>query len=308
MRVQTILGAGGTIGKDLARALPQYTDRVRLVSRNPKAVNPTDELLAGDLTDAGLVNRAVAGSDVVYLTVGYEYDTKIWQQKWPVTMRNVISACQQHGAKLVFFDNVYLYDADHLSPMTEETPIRPTSKKGAVRAEIAGMITDAVRAGTLTALIARAADFYGPGNDKSVLVETVLKNLKQGKAANWFASLNHVHNFTFTPDAARATALLGNTPDAYGQVWHLPTDPQLLTGRQWVGLFANELTVKPKASALPVWMMGILGLFVPIMTEFKEMAYQYDRDYIFDSSKFANRFGIVATTVAEGVRQTVRGN
>ncbi len=306
--MQTILGAGGTIGKDLAKALLQYTDHVRIVSRNPQAINPTDELMAADLTDADAVSRAVAGSEVVYLTVGYDYSVKVWQEKWPVTMRNVIAACQQHGAKLVFFDNVYLYNPNHLNPMTEETLIGPTSKKGMVRADIAKMITSAVRAGTLTALIARAADFYGPDNDKSVLVETVLKNLKQGKAANWFASLNHVHNFTYTPDAARATALLGNTPDAYGQVWHLPTHPQRLTGQQWVELFANELNVRPKASALPVWMMGILGLFIPIMKEFKEMAYQYDRDYVFDSSKFTRRFGIEATSPAEGVRETVRGN
>lgn len=34
--MQTILGANGTIGKILAKELIQYTDRVRLVSRNPK--------------------------------------------------------------------------------------------------------------------------------------------------------------------------------------------------------------------------------------------------------------------------------
>ncbi len=306
--MQTILGAGGTIGTELARELSRYTDHVRLVSRKPKSVNPTDELITADLTDAGAVSRAVAGSAVVYLTVGYDYTATIWREKWPVTMQNVIAACVQHGAKLVFFDNVYMYDRDHLSPMTEETPVRPTSKKGAVRAEIAGMILDAIRAGKITALIARSADFYGPDNAKSVLVETVLKNLKQGKAANWFGGLNHVHNFTYTPDAARATALLGNTPDAFGQVWHLPTYPEPLTGQQWVDLFAAEMNVSPKVSAVPIWMLGVLGLFIPIMGELKEMAYQYDRDYLFDSSKFIKRFGGTVTTPAEGVRQTVRGN
>lgn len=306
--MQTILGAGGTVAKDLARFLPTYTDRVRLVSRTPKAVNPTDELVAADLTDIDAVSRAVAGSEVVYLTVGYDYKIDVWREKWPATMRNVIAACQQHNARLVFFDNVYMYDRDHLGAMTEETPIRPTSRKGAVRAEIAQMLTDAIKAGNLTALIARSADFYGPGNDKSVLVETVVKNFKKGKAANWFGSLDHVHNFTFTPDAARATALLGNTADAYGQVWHLPTQTERLTGRQWVELFARELNTKPKASTLPLWMMGALGLFVPIMKEFKEMAYQYDRDYFFDSSKFTKRFNIEATPIEEGIRETIRGN
>jgi hypothetical protein len=35
---------------------------------------------------------------------------------------------------------------------------------------------------------------------------------------------NKKHSFIYTPDAAKATAILGNTPDAYNQVWHLPTD------------------------------------------------------------------------------------
>ncbi|MCY7353091.1 MAG: NAD-dependent dehydratase, partial [Cytophagaceae bacterium] len=91
-------------------------------------------------------------------------------------------------------------------------------------------------------------------------------------------------------------------------VWHLPTHPQRLTGRQWVELFANELNVKPKASVLPLWILSALGLFVPIMKELREMGYQYDRDYFFDSSKFNNRFDFVPTSPAEGVRETARGN
>ena len=74
------------------------------------------------------------------------------------------------------------------------------------------------------ALIARSADFYGPGNEKSFVTEMVYKNIKTGKAANWFINADKKHSFTYTPDAAKATALLGNTKDAYNQIWHLPTD------------------------------------------------------------------------------------
>ena len=42
--MQTILGAGGVIGKELAKSLPEFTDKVRLVGRNPKKVNLTDGL------------------------------------------------------------------------------------------------------------------------------------------------------------------------------------------------------------------------------------------------------------------------
>ncbi|MGM9508377.1 NAD-dependent epimerase/dehydratase family protein [Larkinella sp. GY13] len=303
--MQTILGSGGTIGSDLAKELPAFTDRIRLVSRNPKKVNPTDELFPADLTNRDHVFKTVEGSEVVYLTVGFEYSHKVWREKWPALMRNTIDACKKWGAKLVFFDNVYLYDVNAIGHMTEESTINPSSKKGKVRAEIAAMLMDEVKQGTLTALIARAADFYGPNNDKSVLVETVVKNFRKGKAANWFARLDKVHTFTYTPDAAKATALLGNTASAYNQVWHLPTDATRLTGQQWIDLFAKEMNVKPKSSALPIWMIRLVGLFVPAMREFPEMAYQYDREYVFDSSKFEKAFHFEPTKPAEGVKRTV---
>ena len=78
-------------------------------------------------------------------------------------MKNVISACEKNKTKLVFFDNIYMYNPEKIDLMTEETEVRPTSKKGKVRAQIAKMILDEIEAGKLKALIARAADFYGPG-------------------------------------------------------------------------------------------------------------------------------------------------
>jgi nucleoside-diphosphate-sugar epimerase len=303
--MQTILGAGGTIGSELAKELKKYTSDIRLVSRNPKKVNDTDQLFPADLTDSEQVKKAIEGSDIVYLVVGFEYNIKVWRREWLKLMLTTINACKANGAKLVFFDNVYLYDRDFLGNMTEETPIRPTSKKGQVRAEIAVMLMDEVKAGKLEGLIARAADFYGPKNEKSMLIEMVVKNMKQGKAANWFATMDKIHSFTYTPDAAKATAILGNTPDAYGQVWHLPTDNQKLTAKQWVELFAKEMKIVPKYSVLAPWLLTVLGWFVPIMKELQEMVYQYDRDYFFNSEKFEKRFDFKPTTYQEGVKKTL---
>ena len=298
--MQTILGAGGAIGTDLAKELKHYTDNIRLVSRNPQKVNATDELFPADLSVPGQVDEAVKGSEIVYLTIGFEYNYKVWSVRWPSLMRNVIDACKKYGAKLVFFDNVYMYDRNFIHHMTEETPIRPTSKKGKIRAEIAQMLLEETKKGNLTALIARSADFYG-SHKNSVLEELVYKNLKKGKKADWMGDINKVHSFTFTPDAAKATAILGNTPDAYNQVWHLPTDKTPLTGKQWISLFAKEMGVKPQFRVIPLWLMGILGLFIPVMRELKEMAYQYDRDYFFDSSKFEKRFNYKPTNPSKGV-------
>jgi len=304
--MQTILGANGTISRLLAKELSKYTDKVRLVSRNPRRINETDELHPADLLKPGAVDKAVEGSDVVYLTVGLEYKLKVWEHQWPLIMRDTIDACIKYNSKLVFFDNIYMYSKDAVPHMTEESPVSPASRKGSVRKHISEMLLTAERQGMITALIARSADFYGPDNKNSFVNEMVLKNLAAGKRAMWFMNADRVHSFTYTPDAAAATALLGNTPDAYGQVWHLPTESTRLTGMDFIKMCAEELKVKPRMTVLSPLMIRLLGIFIPVMREMPEMMYQYDRDYFFDSTKFTARFGITATPWLTGIRESCK--
>ena len=53
-------------------------------------------------------------------------------------------------------------------------------------------------------------------------------------------------------------------------------------------------------------MVRMIGLFVPIMKEMVEMIYQYDRDYVFDSSKFEKRFDFKPTSYPEGIKEIVQ--
>jgi nucleoside-diphosphate-sugar epimerase len=304
--MQTILGSGGSIGVPLARELRQYTGQIRLVSRNPEKVNPTDELFPADFTDFTQIQKAIAGSEVVYVVVGFEYNIKVWRQLWPPFMKAVLDACITHHAKLVFFDNVYMYAESAIPHMTEEAPLQPPSKKGAVRKQLHEMIFDEVEKNSLPALIARSADFYGPDNRNSTLSIMAAENLAKGKKAQAMGKLDKVHTYTYTPDAARATAILGNTADAYNQVWHVPTTGEKLTSRQWIQLIADELNEEPKIQLIPLWMLRAMGLFVPVLREFPEMLYQYENDYIFDSSKFENRFGMKAVAPVDGIKAMVR--
>jgi nucleoside-diphosphate-sugar epimerase len=198
--MQTILGASGVIGTLLAAELPKYTDRIRLVSRNPHRINNTDELMSLDLTLPGAVDRAVKGSEVVYLVVGFNYNLKVWESQWPVLMRNTIDACIKYNARLVFFDNIYLYDENEIPHMTEESKINPPSRKGLVRKEMYEMLFSPVKEGKLNALIARCADFYGTDSNNSIPYQLIVKNLVAGKSASWFFRSDIRHSFTYAPD------------------------------------------------------------------------------------------------------------
>jgi nucleoside-diphosphate-sugar epimerase len=303
--MQVILGSGGAIGEPLAKALAKYTDKIRLVARSPKKVQETDILFVADLTSKNETDLAVEGADVVYLTIGLPYNLKTWQRDWPIVITNVIEACIKHRAKLVFFDNIYMYAPEAIPHMTEESKIGPVSKKGLVRAALIDQIFAAVKTHQLQALVARSADFYGPGIKTSVLKALVVDNYVKGKKAMWQADANKIHAFTNTTDAAIATALLGNTPDAYNQVWHLPTSPEKLTGKEFIQMIAKMMGVPPKFSILSKTLCRLLGIFVPLLRELVEMMYQNDRDYFFDSSKFSQRFGMQARTYAVGIQEMV---
>lgn len=133
----------------------------------------------------------------------------------------------------------------------------------------------------------------------------IYDNLIKGKKAQWLCNAKKVHNMGYTPDLAKGTAMLGNTPDAYNQIWNLPTDSEKITGEGWINLFAKEMNTSNAYQVLPNWLVKILGLFIPIMRELPEMNYQYDRDYFFDSSKFNTHFNFTPTPNAIAVKQTV---
>ena len=303
---QTILGANGAIGIELAKELIKYTTDIKLVSRNPKKVNSTDILLPADLTSQETIFKAIEGSAIVYVTIGFPYKTKAWKHYWLPFMQSIINACLKYNSKLVFFDNIYAIGGDNVKHITEESPFSPTSKKGEIRAEIDKLILKNINEDNLQAIIARAPDFFGgTSRANSIIMNLVYDRFLKGKKAQWFCNAKKVHSYGYVPELAKGTAMLGNTEQAYSQIWNLPTDSQRITGKEWIQLFAKEMNCEPEYSILPNWLIKGLGIFVPMISELAEMNYQYDRDYYFDSSKFNKFFNYKPISNELAVKQTV---
>lgn len=303
--MQTILGANGIIARELSKHLPNYTDKIRQVSRHPQKVNPADELVSADLLDFKQTEKAVAGSEIVYLLAGLKYDIRVWREQWPKVMSNVIEACKRHNSKLVFFDNVYAYGFVK-GVMTEDTPYNPSSKKGEVRAIIATMLLEEFRARSLTGMIVRGADFYGPGALLSLTYSTVTQKLKAKKSPQWIGDQKKIHTFTYIPDAGKCVAMLGNTPSAFNQTWHALTSKEKITGEQYVRMACEIMKMPYKLQALPKFGVRLVGIFVPVLKEFVEMMYQFENDYIFDSTKFEKAFMTQATLYRDGIAETLK--
>lgn len=299
----TILGAGGTVGNALTHQLLKTNEYIRLVSRSKYSL-PGTESFRADITIYEETLRSIKDSDIVYLCAGLPYDSKVWADLWPKIMKNTIDACKSVNAKLIFFDNVYMYGRVK-SKMTETTPFNPCSKKGEIRAQLVMMLEDEITKKNINAIIARSADLYGPyALNTSILYLLAIEKLLNGKKAQWLLDVNKLHSFTYTMDSANGMILLSKCDECYNQTWHLPTyNP--LDGETLIHMVAKELGVAPGYQVLNKWMLKVFGLVNKTVAESYEMLYQSEFNYYFDSTKFNQFFNYKPKSYYEGIHATI---
>lgn len=296
-RTHVVLGGNGAVGRETIRALVDRGEETVSVGRTPSSRADVRPVTA-DLLVAADVDRALRGADVAYLVVGLAYRSRVWEAQWPVVIGHCIDAALTHGTHLVLFDNVYAYGAVD-GPMTENLPLRPSSRKGRVRAEVLRTLDAAAADRGLVRTVARSADFYGPGARTSVFTTFALDRIAAGKDATWFFDATQPHSLTYVPDAGDALAVLGTDDRGRGGVWHVPTGPAL-TGQEFVRIAGGE-----RCRTMSTTTMRIGALVSPAARETLEMAYQYTAPYVFDSQAFQRTFGVAPTPYDEGIATTL---
>ncbi|MCO7179678.1 NAD-dependent epimerase/dehydratase family protein [Lactococcus formosensis] len=287
--MQTILGSNGQIGQELAKELfKKYTKDIRLVSRKPRKVNSTDHLFPEDLLKFEEASAAIAGSEIVYFTAGLPMNSELWEEQFPLMMKNVIEACKLHQSKLVFFDNTYMYPKNS-EVQYEDTKFVPKGRKSAVRAHLAEMVIKEMENHALEAVICRAPEFYGPNHTQSITNTMVFNAIKENKKIKIPLSATRLRTLIWTPDASRAMALIGNDVDAYSQTWHLPCAPSL-TYQDIITLSEKITGQKLRYTTIKMWQFKLASLFSQKAKELQELLPRYAEDNVFNSDKFKKRF------------------
>lgn len=300
--MQTILGANGQIAIELARELRrEYTDDLRLISRNPRKVHGEDELVSADLLDAEQTREAVKGSSIVYFTAGLPPDTELWERQFRTMLKNALDACRAAGAAFAYFDNTYMYPQDG-RVLTEDTPFLPVGRKGHVRAALAEMVLEEMARGEIPVVIARAPEFYGPGKTQGITNVLVFDRLKAGEKPRVPVRDDVLRTLIWTPDASRGLAAIGNALDVFGQTWHLPCCDDRLTYREFVTMACEAFGRPVSYSVVSKLTVDVMGIFSKQSRELRELLPRYQHDNLFDSSKFKRRFpGFDVTTYPEGI-------
>jgi nucleoside-diphosphate-sugar epimerase len=297
----------GAVGSALICHLAGAGEQVSAVSRSGRGPDGA-AVIAGDAGDIEFATEAMRGADVAYQCLNPPY-TK-WPQQFPPLQASLLAAARVNTTKLVSLENLYMYGLTGGGPLTEDLPHRPAGPKGRVRSAMAHELLEAHARGEVRCAIGRASDFFGPGARVTHMGERVFYPALAGKKAQVMGDPDQPHTFSYVPDVAAGLAMLGAKDAADGRAWHLP-NAETLTTRRFIELVYAETGHEPGISAMPRFMVTLVGLFNPTVREIAEVLFEFEEPFVVDSSAFESTFDLRATPLAEAIPATVewfRGN
>lgn len=300
-----VIFGSGQVGAQLARRLIGAGKRVRVVKRTAGGVPEGAQVMLGDAIDGSFCQRAAAAAATVYNCMNPPYEAAAWERLWPAYVDNLIAAAGHAGARLIVLNNLYMLGNPHGAVINEDTPMRPCSKKGDVRARASERLFAAHERGQVRAAEARASDFYGPGGHQTYVGDYFWKPALAGRRVLLPIDADAQHTYHYIPDVAAGLAVLGNADDAdLGHPWMLPCQPAE-TLNALVSRLASALGRPIRLGRIPRFVMKASAVFMPFMRELAEMAYQWEAPFIVDDRRFRDRFALLPAGRDEAARATV---
>jgi nucleoside-diphosphate-sugar epimerase len=302
-----ILGSTGSIGYAFADNLISKNIPITVLVRNiQKALNlfqgnPLVEIVQGDVQDLELLKSISKDKKYIFHGINYPYDK--WFGNMDTATQKVIEAASQNQAMIIFPGNVYNYG--NLPLIHKDSPQNPCTRKGALRVELEIMLKEAAEAGKCKVLNVRLPDFWGP-NVLNEGIKPVFMNALNGKALPYMIRTDIPHQMVFTKDAAEIMVRLmqrGLTKPYenynYGGFIH-PTIKGFLNQISRLANAPEKIQVYPK------WLFSVLGIFMPVMKEVKEMLYLFENSVILDDSKVRKLFpDFLETPLNEAIMETL---
>ena len=299
-----ILGATGSIGYAVAANLLARQWPVTILVRNrAKAESlfpnePTLTIVEGDVQDAPLLNQLAVDKQYIFHGINYPYNQ--WFGNMDTATQKVIDAASQGGtnggqATIVFPGNVYNF-GNSKEPIREDSKTNPCTRKGQLRVAIESTLEQAAEAGKCRVINVRLPDFWGPNvlNDG---IRPVFENALNGESLPWLLTVDVPHQSVYTNDAAEiiarliardCTTKMTGKSNPY-EVWNYggTTLPSI---RSWFEQI-SELAGKPlKMQVYSRFLITVLGVFMPVLREVKEMLYLYENTVVLDDKKVRSLF------------------
>ena len=309
-----VLGATGGIGGEVARQLRDAGWDVRALRRTTtQAIERRDGIqwIRGDALDRDDVMNAAAGCSVIIHAVnppGY----RRWSELVLPMLDNTIAAAATQGATIVLPGTVYNYGPDAFPLLTEDTPQRPMTRKGAIRVEMERRLQKASREGARV-LIVRAGDFFGPNAGSSWFSQGLVKRGRPVKTISYPGRRGVGHLWSYLPDVGRTVVELlarRDTLDAFASFHmegHWDADGTQMSDaiRRVV---ARRTGTAPRVAAFPWWLLALASPFVTTLREMGEMRYLWRTPVRMSNARLVAALGREPhTSLDEAVEATLTG-
>ena len=105
--------------------------------------------------------------------------------------------------------------------ITEETPLRPTTAYGACKVAAYYLVSALAKKLNIEYIWLRVFSVYGPNDRPSSLIMWLLREWFAGRDVKLRTNGNHIWNYLYEADAARALHLLGSAESAANRVYNL---------------------------------------------------------------------------------------
>jgi nucleoside-diphosphate-sugar epimerase len=306
-RTVLVLGANGRFGAAAAKAFAAAGWRVLAQVRRALAdPAPGVAALPVPLTDTDGLVHAAAGASVVVHAVNPPYTR--WDAEAMPLLQAGIAVTRRLGAHFMFPGNVYNFGAGMPALLREDTPQRPTTRKGGQRVAMEAAIAAACASGLPRASIVRAGDFFG-GGAGGWLDLVIVKSIGSGKLV-YPGPTDVVHAWAYLPDLARSCVAVAEQPGEGVRSWHFAghavTGAELLDA---VEAALHDLGTAPpgplRRGGMPWALIRAAGLVHPMMREIARMAYLWRVPHALDGAALGALPGVRSTPLPEALRHAL---
>lgn len=303
MSLHVIVGAG-PIGSALAADLAADGHDVRVVTRSGRAPVGTTPVRA-DAASPPELTAAATGAAVLY-NCANPPTYRTWAEEWPPLAASMLTAAEATGAVLVTMSNLYGY-GPVAGPIGRDLPLAATSAKGRLRAGLWEQARAAHESGRVRTAEVRASDYIGPTvMPANGALRRYADAVFAGRRAFVIGDPDAPHSWTYVPDVARTLAVVGARPEAWGQAWHVPTNPAVPVRDLLIAL-AARLGMQARMSRVQAWQLRALGVAIPLLRELDELLYQFDRPFVVDAAATEEILGLTPTPWAQVLDETAAG-
>jgi nucleoside-diphosphate-sugar epimerase len=296
-KIALVIGATGSFGGHAAAALQKHGWTIRALARDPDAARakagarmPIDWVKGDAMVGADVMAAAAGARLIVHAANPPAY------RNWPglvlPMVRATIAAAKANGARVVLPGTVYNFAPDAGAHIGEDTPQRPVTRKGKIRAQMEEELRQASREGAKV-LVIRAGDFFGPAAPNSALGWLTLRRGGRVRAVMSPGPADVGHAFAYLPDLAETLARLIDREDdlADFETFHF-AGHWLARGDDMV----NSIRRVTGNARLPLWpfpylVIHALAPFNETFRELLEMRYLWRKPIGLDNARLARFLG-----------------